>query len=103
MRKNGVFRLLDPHRQTTSTISMSDWFHRPQVVEKGRNLEELTMSMTIQNLEETDNFYVEEVIFFFRFYDMYICIHITYNYIYFKYEYYRRLVISYLHAENNSE
>lgn len=57
-----VFRLLDSHRQTTSTISMSDWFHRPQVVEKGRNLEELTMSMLIQNLEETDNHLVDEVI-----------------------------------------
>lgn len=53
---------MDEQRRTTSTFTLSKWFGRPGIVESHPdNIEEITVGMVMQNLEETDNTYVEDV------------------------------------------
>ncbi|XP_077288381.1 peroxidase-like [Arctopsyche grandis] len=57
----GQIRLAKPNRQTASTTTLAKWFNRPAILETGNNLEQFTMSMITQNLEETDNIFVEDI------------------------------------------
>lgn len=57
-----LFRLMDNDRRTVSTVSISDWFNRPQILENGSNIiDQITIGMLTQNIEETDNIFVKEV------------------------------------------
>lgn len=58
--------MLDANRQTKSTFSLTDWFNRPQIIENSKSIiEDLTIGMVTQNLEETDNTFVKQVLIFF--------------------------------------
>ncbi|XP_077288383.1 peroxidase-like isoform X2 [Arctopsyche grandis] len=57
----GLLQMTTPDRKTASTTSIANWFNRPAVVEVGSNLEQFTMGMITQHLEETDNIFVEEI------------------------------------------
>lgn len=54
---------MNENRQTVSTVSISDWFNRPQILENGNDtIDQFTIGMLTQNFEETDNIFVKEVI-----------------------------------------
>ena len=53
---------MNPRREHVDTFSLSQWFGRPAILEAdNNNMEELTLGMTLQNLEETDSTFVEDV------------------------------------------
>ncbi|XP_077288392.1 peroxidase-like [Arctopsyche grandis] len=58
----GKINLFDNDRSQIGSISLSDWFNRPQVLESGKHMiEHLTRGMVTQNIEETDNIFVKEI------------------------------------------
>nr|WIM01331.1 peroxinectin 1 transcription variant X2 [Limnephilus flavicornis] len=57
----GMLQLMNSERQRQSTVPISNWWNRPQILESGTNIEQLTVGMVTQPIEESDNIFVEQI------------------------------------------
>lgn len=80
-----IYRLLNNNRQTESVSSISKWFNRPHVLENTSSaMQQLTIGMVTQNLEQSDNIFVKEVSIVYIFSKLYyVLYYIMYWYQYF--------------------